>query len=197
MDKFLINGGKALRGRLAISGAKNSALPVMAAALLTAGKKDAHNIPKVRDLIHHEQAAGVHGRLKVSVTGFRAAIYEDRGRRIESRGGRRMNWEDDAGIGAHAGTVDGAVGNGGVSAAGRMRDRGAAVDLQLEGAWNRWARRSARRTGTLKARAPKGRLKGTHIVLKKFTVTGTENILMARRWRMEKRAGKCRRPSRK
>ena len=36
MDKFLIRGGKALRGTVAISGAKNSALPVMAAALLTA-----------------------------------------------------------------------------------------------------------------------------------------------------------------
>jgi UDP-N-acetylglucosamine 1-carboxyvinyltransferase len=36
MDKFLIRGGKALRGKVAISGAKNSALPVMAAALLTA-----------------------------------------------------------------------------------------------------------------------------------------------------------------
>ena len=51
MDKFLIKGGKALRGTVAISGAKNSALPVMAAALLTAEKVTLHNIPKVRDLI--------------------------------------------------------------------------------------------------------------------------------------------------
>ena len=51
MDKFLIRGGKALRGNVAISGAKNSALPVMAAALLTAEKVAVHNIPKVRDLI--------------------------------------------------------------------------------------------------------------------------------------------------
>jgi len=51
MDKFLIRGGKALRGTVAISGAKNSALPVMAAALLTAEKVAVHNIPKVRDLV--------------------------------------------------------------------------------------------------------------------------------------------------
>ena len=51
MDKFLIKGGKGLRGTVAISGAKNSALPVMAAALLTAEKVTLHNIPKVRDLI--------------------------------------------------------------------------------------------------------------------------------------------------
>ncbi len=51
MDKFRIKGGKALRGTVAISGAKNSALPVMAAALLTSEKVTLHNIPKVRDLI--------------------------------------------------------------------------------------------------------------------------------------------------
>src|ERR1700686_5472822 len=51
MDKFLIKGGKALRGTVAISGAKNSALPAMAAALLTAEKVAEHNIPKVGDLI--------------------------------------------------------------------------------------------------------------------------------------------------
>ena len=47
----MIKGGKGLRGTVAISGAKNSALPVMAAALLTAEKVTLHNIPKVRDLI--------------------------------------------------------------------------------------------------------------------------------------------------
>src|SRR5260370_40206809 len=51
MDKFRIRGGKALRGTVAVSGAKNSALPVMAAALLTAEPVKTHNIPQVRDLI--------------------------------------------------------------------------------------------------------------------------------------------------
>ena len=45
MDKFLIKGGKALRGTVNISGAKNSALPVMAAALLTSDRVTVHNIP--------------------------------------------------------------------------------------------------------------------------------------------------------
>jgi len=35
MDKFLIEGGKPLEGKVTISGAKNAALPAMAAALLT------------------------------------------------------------------------------------------------------------------------------------------------------------------
>ena len=62
MDKFLIKGGKPLRGTVTISGAKNSALPVMAAALLTAGKGDAAQHSQSARPDHHEQAAGVHVR---------------------------------------------------------------------------------------------------------------------------------------
>ena len=51
MDKFRIVGGRPLRGRLSISGAKNSALPCMAAALLTSETVTLHNIPYVRDII--------------------------------------------------------------------------------------------------------------------------------------------------
>jgi UDP-N-acetylglucosamine 1-carboxyvinyltransferase len=51
MDKFRIVGGKALEGRISISGAKNSALPCMAAALLTADTVVLHNLPYVRDII--------------------------------------------------------------------------------------------------------------------------------------------------
>src|SRR5436853_7053980 len=51
MDKFLITGGRPLRGRVSISGAKNSALPCMAAALLTSETVMLHNLPYVRDII--------------------------------------------------------------------------------------------------------------------------------------------------
>src|ERR671917_1004430 len=51
MDKFRINGGRALRGRINVSGAKNSALPCMAAALLTGESVTLHNVPYVRDII--------------------------------------------------------------------------------------------------------------------------------------------------
>src|SRR6266481_200592 len=50
-DKFRIRGGKPLHGTVRISGAKNSALPAMAAALLTSDPVTLHNIPKVRDII--------------------------------------------------------------------------------------------------------------------------------------------------
>src|ERR687887_1564638 len=51
MDKFRIIGGRRLSGRVTISGAKNSALPCMAAALLTAESVTLHNVPYVRDII--------------------------------------------------------------------------------------------------------------------------------------------------
>ena len=51
MDKFLIRGGKPLHGTVTISGAKNSALPAMAAALLTAEPVTLRNVPMVRDII--------------------------------------------------------------------------------------------------------------------------------------------------
>src|SRR5262245_4234580 len=51
MDKFRIIGGKKLKGGVVISGAKNSALPCLAAALLTSETLTLRNVPYVRDLI--------------------------------------------------------------------------------------------------------------------------------------------------
>ncbi|MBP1622024.1 MAG: UDP-N-acetylglucosamine 1-carboxyvinyltransferase [Acidobacteria bacterium] len=51
MDKIRITGGKPLGGRVEISGAKNAALPAMAAALLTADTVQLENIPYVRDIL--------------------------------------------------------------------------------------------------------------------------------------------------
>src|SRR5262245_9967185 len=51
MDKFRIVGCKELKGSVAISGAKNSALPCLAAALLTPETVTLRNVPYVRDLI--------------------------------------------------------------------------------------------------------------------------------------------------
>jgi UDP-N-acetylglucosamine 1-carboxyvinyltransferase len=50
MDKFIINGGKPLRGTVRISGAKNAALPIMAATLLAPGTHRLHNVPALRDI---------------------------------------------------------------------------------------------------------------------------------------------------
>ena len=50
MDKFVIEGGHELSGRVKISGAKNSALALMPATLLNSGKNSFSNIPKVNDI---------------------------------------------------------------------------------------------------------------------------------------------------
>ena len=50
MDKFVITGGTALRGEIAINGSKNSALPALAAALLTDEPVILNRIPRVRDI---------------------------------------------------------------------------------------------------------------------------------------------------
>ena len=50
MDKFVIRGGNPLLGTIRISGAKNAALPAMAAALLTEEPVILENIPQVRDI---------------------------------------------------------------------------------------------------------------------------------------------------
>jgi UDP-N-acetylglucosamine 1-carboxyvinyltransferase len=50
MDKFVITGGVALQGEIQTSGSKNSALPALAAALLTAEPVVLHRVPRVRDI---------------------------------------------------------------------------------------------------------------------------------------------------
>ena len=50
MDKLLIEGGTPLAGEIAISGAKNAALPILCACLLTAEPLHLTNVPRLRDI---------------------------------------------------------------------------------------------------------------------------------------------------
>ena len=50
MDKLVIAGGRPLEGRVAISGAKNAALPILAAAILTEDTLRVENVPRLRDV---------------------------------------------------------------------------------------------------------------------------------------------------
>ena len=51
MDKLIIHGGKRLKGEVAISGAKNAALPIMAASLLSTGYSTISRVPDLRDIM--------------------------------------------------------------------------------------------------------------------------------------------------
>ena len=55
MDKIRIQGGVALKGKVALSGAKNAALPIMAAALLADGPSTFTNLPVLRDIQTHKR----------------------------------------------------------------------------------------------------------------------------------------------
>ena len=50
MDKFVIHGGRPLRGTLEVRGSKNSALPILIASLLTREAFTIHNVPDLRDI---------------------------------------------------------------------------------------------------------------------------------------------------
>src|SRR5689334_3053119 len=55
MDTFVIDGGRRLEGRVRINGAKNAALPLMAAALLTSEKVTIRDIPPLADIRNMER----------------------------------------------------------------------------------------------------------------------------------------------
>jgi len=64
MDRFIINGGGKLKGTIRMSGAKNAALPIMAAALLADGESVLHDVPDLADVRH---TADLLGELGVDV----------------------------------------------------------------------------------------------------------------------------------
>jgi len=178
MDKFLIKGGKALRGRVAVSGAKNSALPVMAAALLTAEKVTLHNIPKVRDLITMSKLLAFMDA-RVSVMEVPASDYEIEAPRLNHAEAPYELVKTMRASILTLGPLMARVGVARVSLPGGCAIGARPVDLHLK-ALEQMGAEIVTSHGYIEARAPKGgRLRGAHIVFEKITVTGTENILMA------------------
>ena len=178
MDKFLIKGGKPLHGTVAISGAKNSALPIMAASLLTAEKVTLHNIPKVRDLITMSKLLAFMSA-KVSVTEVPASDYVIEAVTLNDA---VAPYELVKTMRASILTLGPAIARAGVahvSLPGGCAIGARPVDLHLS-ALEKMGAEITMSHGYIEAKVPNhGRLKGAHIVFEKITVTGTENILMA------------------
>src|SRR6267378_3071389 len=182
MDKFRIKGGKALRGTVAISGAKNSALPVMAAALLTAEKVTLHNIPKVRDLVTMSKLLAFMDA-KVSVTEIPSSDYVIEAPKLNHTEAPYELVKTMRASVLTLGPLMARVGVARVSLPGGCAIGARPVDLHLK-ALEQMGAEIGTSHGYIEARAPingrkRGRLKGAHIVFEKITVTGTENILMA------------------
>ena len=61
MEKFVIEGGERLRGRVSIGGAKNAVLPVLAATLLQKGVYEIGNVPRLKDVTTMINLLGILG----------------------------------------------------------------------------------------------------------------------------------------
>src|SRR5690242_17617922 len=182
MDKFLIRGGKALRGTVAISGAKNSALPVMAAALLTGEKVAVHNIPKVRDLITMSKLLAFMDA-RVSITEIPASDYVIEAPKLNHAEAPYELVKTMRASILTLGPLMARVGMARVSLPGGCAIGARPVDLHLKALATMGAEITTSH-GYIEAKVhgngSRGRrLHGAHITFERITVTGTENILMA------------------
>jgi UDP-N-acetylglucosamine 1-carboxyvinyltransferase len=181
MDKFVVRGGNPLLGTIKISGAKNSALPCMAAAILTEGEVILENIPQVRD-IETERKLLVSMGAEVELgygraqhrTSIKCAILSDPVAKYEIVKTMRASSLVLGPLIARTGIARVAM-PGGCAIGDRP------IDLHIKGLEAMGATVTYDH-GYLEARSPndgKGRLRGAHIVFDKITVTGTEDLLMA------------------
>jgi UDP-N-acetylglucosamine 1-carboxyvinyltransferase len=73
MDKFLIEGGKSLKGEVKIKGSKNSALPILAATLLCEDEFVIDNVPQLRDIFTMKKVLEILG-VSISIEGNRVKV---------------------------------------------------------------------------------------------------------------------------
>lgn len=173
MDKFRIIGGKALRGRIAVSGAKNSALPCLAASLLTPETVTLGNVPYVRDLITM--------RRLLEDLGAQVLVPELRTHRINA--GTVENYEAPYELVKTMrasvlvlGPLVARFGQARVSLPGGCAIGQRPIDLHLM-ALEKLGATVEIRNGVVEAKAD--RLRGADIAFDPVTVTGTENVMMA------------------
>jgi UDP-N-acetylglucosamine 1-carboxyvinyltransferase len=176
MDKFIIRGGNPLVGTIHVSGAKNSALPCMAAAILTEEKVTLENIPSVRDIQTERKllsAMGAEVELREGGVQDRTTIccrsLSDPVARYEIVKTMRASSLVLGPLVARAGMARVAM-PGGCAIGGRP------IDLHIKGL-EKMGATITQEHGYLEART--SRLRGAHIVFDKITVTGTEDLLMA------------------
>ncbi len=178
LDKFLIHGGIPLHGTVAISGAKNSALPAMAAALLTKETVTLRNIPRVRDIITMGKLLA-HMSVHVVTADFPATDYVISANTLtDAEAPYELVRTMRASILA-LGPLVARLGYARVSLPGGCAIGTRPVDLHVA-AIEKMGAAITTSHGYIEARVPnRGRLKGARVVFEKITVTGTENVLMA------------------
>ncbi|HKU78345.1 MAG TPA: UDP-N-acetylglucosamine 1-carboxyvinyltransferase, partial [Rhodanobacteraceae bacterium] len=173
MDKFLIDGGVQLRGDIRASGAKNAALPILAASLLAAEPLRLRNIPQLQDIVTMNTL--------LAQMGVKLSLGSDMQLDVDASDVHACFAPYDLVKTMRAsilvlGPLLARFGEADVSLPGGCAIGARPVDLHLQGLMAMGAEISVEE-GYIKARA--SRLVGADILLEKVTVTGTENLMMA------------------
>ncbi len=181
MDKIRIRGGRPLHGSIPIGGAKNAALPLMTASLLTDEPLVLKNLPLLADITTLSHLLVQHG---VSITMLGAESAEERGHVLELKARRIVSTTAPYDLVRKMratvlvlGPLLARAGRARVSLPGGCAIGTRPVDLHLK-ALERLGATIELNQGYIEARAEKG-LTGAEIVFPMVSVGATENILMA------------------
>ncbi|MEK6301793.1 MAG: UDP-N-acetylglucosamine 1-carboxyvinyltransferase [Acidobacteriota bacterium] len=173
MDKFRIQGGRRLEGRVQISGAKNSALPCMAAALLTSETVTLHNLPYARDIITMRRLLedlGSHVLMPelrtLKISADKVEFFEASYELVKTMRASVLA----------LGPLLARFGEARVSMPGGCAIGQRPIDLHLAG-FEKLGASVTLEGGDVIARA--ARLQGSAVYFDTVTVTGTENLMMA------------------
>jgi UDP-N-acetylglucosamine 1-carboxyvinyltransferase len=172
-DKLIVTGGISLRGEIKISGAKNAALPVLVASLLTNETVSIGNVPHLQDITTTMELLGRMGvRL---VVGDKMVIEANSSQNTSIRAPYELVKTMRASI-LVLGPLLARFGEAEVSLPGGCAIGSRPVNLHIKGLQAMGAEINLE-GGYIRARAK--RLKGAHIFMDLVSVTGTENIMMA------------------
>ncbi len=175
MDKLIIHGGQALRGEVVISGAKNAALPIMAATLLATDNVTISNVPHLKDVTTMMELLGQIGAKLI--VDEKMNVQVDANQVNDLVAPYELVKTMRASI-LVLGPMLARFGQADVSLPGGCAIGTRPVDLHLKALKTMGAEISVK-NGFIKARCKHGRLQGKTLVFDTVTVTGTENILMA------------------
>ena len=175
MDRFKIEGGRPLEGTVQISGAKNAALPTMAAALLTSEQVYLDNIPRVRDIITMAKLLA-HMKAHVIAEDVPPSAVTIQTEQISHAEAPYELVKTMRASVLTLGPLVARFGYARVSLPGGCAIGARPIDLHIQALEKMGAEISIEH-GYVEARTK--RLRGAEIHFDKITVTGTENVLMA------------------
>jgi UDP-N-acetylglucosamine 1-carboxyvinyltransferase len=176
MDKILIRGGRPLCGTVPISGAKNAALPLMAASLLTPAPLTLENLPHLADIDSMIELLAQHGVRVTPADNTNRTIEFAAGKIVSTTAPYDLVRKMRASV-LVLGPLVARCGVARVSLPGGCSIGTRPVDFHLKGL-ERLGAEVELNEGYIEARAPKG-LRGAEIVFPSVSVGATENLLMA------------------